>query len=198
MLVINNPSFMSIFTPDRDLEKLTPEMKRRVERFIRDCADSELPVFVTEGFRSRARQRWLYSFGRYGENKAKGKVTWTLQSNHMRGQAIDIAFRGKELYPKSPSMWEKAYDIAAKHGLISLYRASGFDRPHINYDNSWIPKPNRRQYEDELIRWGIVTLPKNLDLPPTREEFYKIVMELFKRNRKKITDLEKEIKKLTT
>jgi hypothetical protein len=181
---------MSIFTADRDLNKLTPEMKKRVQKFLKECADAGTPVFITEGFRTTARQKWLYSFGRYGENKSKGKVTWTLESNHMTGEAVDIAFdKAGDIYV---GQWEKVYDIAEKNGLRSLYRDSGYDRPHLNFDHNWTPPFNRRVHEKKLIDLGIVTTEKDLDLPPTREEFYKIASLLHESQEKRIEALEKD------
>lgn len=185
---------MSIFKANRSLNSLTPHMKKRVETFLKQCKDENVPVFVTEAGRTKGRQQYLYSIGRYGENKDKGKVTWTLNSNHMRGEAIDIAFdHPGNIYQGN---WEKVYRIASQNGLKSLYAETGYDRPHLNFDHQWKPKPNRRAYEDDLIKWGIVTIPKDLDRPPTREEMYKIDMELFSRLYKKIHSLEKEIRKL--
>jgi hypothetical protein len=185
---------MSVLTPDRDLNKLTPEMKKRLEKFLKDCADAEVPVFVTEGFRTSARQKWLYSFGRYGENKDKGVLTWTLESNHMTGEAVDIAFdKAGNIYKGD---WEKVFDIAEKNGLRSLFRDSGFDKPHLNFDHEWTPPFNRRIHEESLINEGVVTTKKNIDLPPTREEFYKIAWLLFEKNEKRISKIEEENKTL--
>ena len=165
-------------------------MKERVERFLKQCKDERVPVFVTEAFRSQARQNYLYAFGRFGKNSAKMKLTFTTKSKHKKGEAIDIAFdRADHIYEGN---WPKVYRIAEENGLKSLFLETDFDRPHLYFDHDWKPTVDRRADENTLMTWGIVTTSKNLDLPPTREEMYKIVLELFKRNHKKIQALEKK------
>ena len=45
-------------------------------------------LFVVEGLRSQARQAELYAQGR---TKPGPKVTWTLESKHIEGRAVDLA-----------------------------------------------------------------------------------------------------------
>jgi len=121
---------------NRDLNALTPEMKKRVERWLKKCAEHGIDILITEGRRSQARQKFLYSFGRYGINRTKAKVTWTMKSNHLTGNAIDFGFldNGKFHY-NGP--WDTCYDIAEKVGLKSLYRKYKTDRPHLEFDEEW-------------------------------------------------------------
>jgi len=183
-----------MFTANRSLNALKPEMKRRVEKLLKECKDRECPIFITETHRTQARQNYLYAFGRYGENKDKGKVTWTTKSNHTKGESIDFAFDHTDNIYKG--QWDEVYDIAEEVGLKSLFRETGYDRPHLDYNLDWRPPFNRRKYEDDLIKWGIVSIPKDLDQPPTREESYKISMELFSRQHKQIVSLQKKVKSL--
>lgn len=46
------------------------------------------PLFVVEGLRSKERQAELYAQGRTKPGKV---VTWTLQSKHIDGRAVDLA-----------------------------------------------------------------------------------------------------------
>src|SRR3990167_143977 len=84
---------MSVLTADRDLTKLTPAMQERVANFLRECERRDCHVFVTEGYRTYPRQLWLYSFGRSGDNKDKGAVTWTMKSKH-----LDATLSRREVY----------------------------------------------------------------------------------------------------
>ena len=185
---------MSVLTADRNLAKLNPEFRRRVEKFLKECMDQEIPIKVSEAWRSNARQKWLWSLGRFFPNKQKAKKTWVTYSLHQEGKAIDIFFNnGGDIYVGD---WDKVYDIAERCGLESLYRLQGVDRPHLQMDEHWRPAFDRKKHENVFIKWGIVEIPKNLDKPPTREEMYKIDYLLFERLFLKINKLEKKIKLL--
>lgn len=189
-------------TPNRDLSKLDPDFRVAVEAFLKECHSENLPVFVTEGWRSKLRHLWLWSFGRYVSkeqerkylgydsdkitetgNKHKRKVTWTLNSNHLKGVSIDIAFNKPfALYPSEMETWDKVYDIAERHGLISLFRKSGYDKPHFNFDPNFVkPEHWGRKYEKKLIDGGIIRDEKILDDSPSRAEVYKIVVNIAKK-----------------
>lgn len=109
-------------TANRDLGTLNPRTRRKVEAWLADCPE----IFVTEAGRSAERQAELFANG-----KSEVRV-----SNHQKGLAVDIAFRGKELYPKDHSRWRKVADIAKKHGLEWGYdlwfsRYKYVDKPHF-------------------------------------------------------------------
>ena len=126
---------------DRNLGNLHKDMIPRVEMWLKSCADNNLPVLVTEGFRTKARQTYLYSFGRFGANKTKAPVTWTLKSKHLEGMAVDMVplKDGKPWWDAPGELWGRLYDFADEVGLISLYRRSGKDRPHLEFDPVWQP-----------------------------------------------------------
>jgi len=191
---------MSVFKADRSLASLTDEMRKRTENFLKLCKDHEINIGISETGRTVARQRYLYSFGRVfaefgSQNKDKGAVTWTLDSNHLRGEAIDIYFdNGGNIY-NGP--WSEVYDYARQCGLSSLFDKTGYDRPHLEFDHEWKPPINRRAYEDFLFNNGIISVPgKDLDQPCTREETYKIVVELFKKQQTQLNNMKKDIRNL--
>jgi peptidoglycan LD-endopeptidase CwlK len=67
------------------LRTVKPKLQSVVE-----LAVSRLPfdVIVIEGLRTEARQRELYAQGRSTPGKV---VTWTLDSKHLNGEAVDLA-----------------------------------------------------------------------------------------------------------
>ena len=201
---------MNVFTPNRDLKTLSTEMHKRVTAFLEECKQEGIPVKVSEAGRSHARQLYLWSFGRYIEpafekeylgydhkevysRRDRNKVTWTLQSKHLIGEAIDIFFDQPQIYPNDPEVWNKVYDIAEKHGLFSLYRSYGVDRPHLELDHKWSPgylsaEKKRREHEQYLVTKGVIEKPgKPLDAPMSNE----VGMALTAKSHKK---LESQIK----
>jgi len=75
---------MSVKNTDRDLTKLDPEFKKKVDLFLQKTKGK---IFVTEAYRSAERQLFLYNTDKSHLN-GKGKNI----SNHQIGKAIDIAF----------------------------------------------------------------------------------------------------------
>lgn len=135
--------------PDRDINKLAEPFQTRVNKFLGECSSEKLHVFVTEAKRTKERQQWLYDSGRSEDRKSEPILTWTLNSKHIDGQAIDIAFKGPSLYPSDASVWNKVYDIAEKYGILSLHRKYGVDRPHLEW-------PGTEPYnEEEVINYKL-------------------------------------------
>ena len=118
---------------NRDIEQLSEPFESFVKAFLEECKQNGLDIFVTEGHRPQERQDWLYAAGRTRQGSI---VTWTLNSKHTQRQAIDIAFNGSELYPRDIELWEKVYDIAEKHHILSLYRKYGVDMPHLEWSGT--------------------------------------------------------------
>ena len=120
-----------VTTAYRWLDKLTDNFRTKVEGFIAEVWDE---IFITESYRSQERQNYLYSLGR---TVAGSKVTWTLNSNHTKGLAIDIAFKGSYLYPADFNKWKAIWEIAKKHGIDWGYDLWGVDKPH--FQDNWVP-----------------------------------------------------------
>lgn len=114
---------------------LMPAYRGRFEGLLDELDDlgNERGVdFMTwDATRSLERQVDLYGRGRLDKGD---KVTFTIASNHLWALAIDTCQRSPSGQPifKLPSWWEKdALLLAAKHGLESLFLATGKDPPHI-------------------------------------------------------------------
>ncbi len=101
--------------PDRDLRRLDPRLRAAVTRVLdRLEAEHGIEGEVVEGFRSASRQRALYAQGRSGPGKV---VTWTLDSAHMRGRAVDLVLdqQWSDLTP-----YRVLQEVAAEEGLKTL------------------------------------------------------------------------------
>lgn len=105
---------------DRDLGKLNPNFRKKVDEFLRIVAP-KYGVFITEAWRSDARQKELFAQG----------LSKTKRSKHQDGLAIDIAFLGKELYPIEIKRWEEVAKIAKECGMNWGYDMWGWDKPHF-------------------------------------------------------------------
>ena len=82
-------------TTCRDINELTPVAQTACRLFMKKCGEAGLHIFITETYRSQARQNQLYAQGRTEPGKI---VTWTLNSRHTSRRAWDIAVIGKDLY----------------------------------------------------------------------------------------------------
>ena len=102
-------------TPNKDLDALAPELRTRVQRVI-DRMQREYghEVTIVETARSQERQDHLYDQGR---SRPGAIVTWTRDSAHTRGAAVDVIVDGS---------WEnglgfaRLQDIAKEEGLRTL------------------------------------------------------------------------------
>ncbi|HUE96232.1 MAG TPA: hypothetical protein VMN39_06210, partial [Longimicrobiaceae bacterium] len=100
-------------TPDP--EELQPDFRRRLDRVIeRMEVEHGHRVNVVEGLRSQTRQNLLYEQGR---SRPGPVVTWTRNSNHTVGRAVDVMIDGSYNNPKG---YERLAQIAAEEGLRTL------------------------------------------------------------------------------
>lgn len=92
-------------------------------------------VFITETYRSQARQNYLYEQGRTRPGQV---VTWTRNSNHISRRAWDIAVAPpRNLYDIStPS---KVGAIAKKLGITwgGYWPVGQYDAPHFEIPSTW-------------------------------------------------------------
>jgi len=146
---------MSILSAHRGTINLTPEMAKRVNAFVVLCKEKKLNILITETWRTKARQLWLWAKGRvisraleveylgYDDPAIYSKpherqVTWTLKSKHIEGKAIDICFKvGTGITYNGD--WDAVYDVAESVGMVSLYRKYGIDKPHLEFNENWKP-----------------------------------------------------------
>lgn len=99
----------------KDLNGLDPEFRRRLERVMdRMKAEFGHTVNVVEGYRTQERQNQLYQQGR---SKPGPVVTWTRNSNHTQGRAVDVMIDGTY---NNPTGYQRLAQIAAEEGLRTL------------------------------------------------------------------------------
>src|SRR5690606_13739924 len=119
----------------RDVSELAPNAQLAIRAFFYECHKAGINVFVTETYRSQARQYYVYEQGRTRLYDAKGNklpiVTWTKSSRHTSRLAWDIAVcPPKSLY--DVATLNKAGAIARKLGITwGGDWAKNIDRPHF-------------------------------------------------------------------
>ncbi|MEX0912215.1 MAG: flagellar hook-length control protein FliK [Gemmatimonadota bacterium] len=113
---------------NNDLEMLQPEFRTRLDRVIeRMEAEFGHSVRVVEAHRSQARQDFLYEQGR---SRSGDVVTWTRNSNHTQGRAVDVMIDGTY---NNPVGYQRLAQIAAEEGLRTL---GPMDPGHIELPKS--------------------------------------------------------------
>jgi peptidoglycan L-alanyl-D-glutamate endopeptidase CwlK len=115
----------------RDINKLHPFVQKVAEAFLVECRKQGLKIKISETFRTKERQDYLYAQGRTRAGNivtnAKGR---DMQSYHQWGLAFDIYVDiPNDIYNKS--IMSKAIAIAKKMGLES--GDSWGDTPHLQY-----------------------------------------------------------------
>lgn len=137
---------MTVKTANRNLDSLELNFRAKVDLFLKEVWHL---IFVTEAHRTQERQNYLYAQGRIAPYKSNPIVTWTLDSYHKTGRAIDIAFFGSELYPKKWETWDDIAKVAKKHWIDWGYSLWKRDRPHFQDNNiPLIKKPMQKSYEE--------------------------------------------------
>lgn len=124
---------MNITVANRDITALTPLAQRACRLFLETCERHGLRIFLTETYRSQARQDYLYEQGRTRPGEI---VTWTRSSRHTDRRAWDIACKPpQDLYDRM--VLDRAGRIALRLGLIWGGNWSPPDRPHIEMPIDW-------------------------------------------------------------
>lgn len=142
----------------RDINELTPLAQKACRLFLKKCGEEGLRVFITETYRSQARQNSLYAQGRTTPGLI---VTWTKSSRHTSRRAWDIACIGKDLY--DTVTLKKAGYIAKQLGITWGGDWETIDRPHFEITEDWEePEEYVMRYNniDEVPEWGKATIQK--------------------------------------
>lgn len=130
---------MSVTTTCRDISELLPVAQTACRLLFQECYKAGIrDIFITETYRSQARQDYLYAQGRTRPGQI---VTWTKKSRHTSRLAWDIAVAPpKSLY--DTATLNKVGAIARKLGIIWGGDWTGsIDRPHFEVTPSWtMPK----------------------------------------------------------
>lgn len=120
----------------RDLSELTSSAQTACRLLFQECYKAGIDyVFITETYRSQARQNYLYEQGRTRPGQV---VTWTLKSNHTSRRAWDIAVAPpRNLY--DISTLAKVGAIAKKLGITwgGYWLAGQYDAPHFEIPTTW-------------------------------------------------------------
>lgn len=126
---------MSVTTTCRDISELTAAAQTACRLLFQECYKEGIKnIFITETYRSPARQKYLYAQGRTRPGQI---VTWTLNSNHSGRLAWDIACSPpKSLY--DVATLNKVGDIARKLGITwGGNWSKNIDRPHFEVKANW-------------------------------------------------------------
>jgi hypothetical protein len=106
---------LDVTTADRSLEGLSPELRTRVERVMERMKNEYgHDVTLVETTRSQERQDWLFAQGR---SRSGPVVTWTRDSAHTRGEAVDVMIDGSW---DNAAGFARLQRIAREEGLRTL------------------------------------------------------------------------------
>jgi peptidoglycan LD-endopeptidase CwlK len=117
---------------DRDLSKLAPGIRRRVEKVVKAMEARGHDPIVVEAFRTDARQTHLFGFGRKYDD-GRGIVTKApdaSRTQHGYGLAVDIISRSKG-YNAPAAFWAALAEEAERVGMAAGLRWKFKDSPHI-------------------------------------------------------------------
>ncbi|KUF29996.1 M15 family metallopeptidase [Lysinibacillus sp. F5] len=136
-------------TTCRDLKELTAAAQTACRLLFQECYKAGIDfIFITETYRSQARQNFLYEQGRTRPGQV---VTWTRNSNHTSRRAWDIAVAPpRNLY--DISTLSKVGTIAKKLGITwgGSWPAGQYDAPHFEISTTW-KMPNSYKLEGQVI-----------------------------------------------
>ena len=115
---------------EKNLATVQPQLAKLGRELLRRLADEGLTFKVIQGRRTQAEQDALYAKGR---TKPGPKVTWTRNSRHLTGRAIDLAlFQGKNVVWESKH-YTRAGEIGEELGLVwgGRWKGGKTDKPHF-------------------------------------------------------------------
>ncbi len=95
---------------NRDVSLLYPVFASLVQAAILEASANGLRCAIFEGFRTPARQEWLYAKGRFGSSEKIVTNATARNSWHQYGLAVDIVFKDV----KGAWTWEGNWDMLEK------------------------------------------------------------------------------------
>ena len=98
----------------KDVTTLDPALRDRLDRVVARMEQAGHTVTITEAARSQSRQDALYAQGRTASGPV---VTWTRQSRHLGGLAVDVKVDGSYSNTEAYALLGK---IASEEGLSTL------------------------------------------------------------------------------
>lgn len=137
----------SVTSTCRDVAELNPVAQTAIRLFFQECAKAGINVFVTETYRSQARQDYLYAQGRSRSGKI---VTWTRSSRHTNRLAWDIAVCTPNALYDTIAL-NKAGAIARKLGITwgGDWKSTP-DKPHFEVTSAW-RMPSGYRLQDGIV-----------------------------------------------
>lgn len=149
----------------RDLNELLPYVKTLAEQLLQKCKEQNIPIIITETYRSQERQNELYAQGRTTPGQV---VTWTKNSKHKTRRAFDFAklINGQTSWDNCDGFFEKVGKIGKSIGLTwGGSWSNSKDLPHFQYDGE-IPKDNNlspiKMEDDDMIRYArLIDIPND-------------------------------------
>lgn len=137
----------------RDIKQLNPIVRIMLEEALKRIKEKEINPLVTETYRTKERQYYLYGQGRtYSQcvgagmpsqkakayaNPSKTKVTWTLDSIHIKKCAVDLIPQrnGKAIYNSKDAETKKIIAIMEKVGFeAGANWQNSPDSPHFQVE----------------------------------------------------------------
>lgn len=115
----------------RDVEQLKEPFRSKVKALITLAKQAGLPVIITDTTRTIEEQR---------ENVRKG-YSKTMDSKHLTGEAVDIAFQVNGKLSYDAKLYEKLYSISKKLSYVIWPNRDlnwNWDLPHFQYDKNKI------------------------------------------------------------
>lgn len=114
----------------RKIEDLTPATQVKYHAFKEVMEGVGIDFIVTCTLRTQAEQNALYAQGRTTPGKI---VTWTHNSNHIKGTAFDIVImkNGKPSWDTTMPEWKQAGALGVSVGLIWGGNWEKTDFPHF-------------------------------------------------------------------
>lgn len=155
----------------RDINKLEPTFRKKLEKFLDHMESIGKPMAAHETLRTAERQEYLIATG-------KSKVA---RSNHQDGVAADLHFVNAPHFPTDAESWRFAANEAKKFGIDNggiLW--NGWDWNHFQDDGS-IDQPKAvPTWQENAITWATENGVSNGERPNdpiTRVE----TMEMFRK-----------------
>lgn len=110
------------------LALVVPALASRVERLMIALHAIGIPVRVTQGRRTQAEHDKLWLQGRGTPGPI---VTWTKDSKHLTGRAVDFVWKTPDGGVSWDGPWELLAMMAHELGLVAGYYWSRQDKPHV-------------------------------------------------------------------
>lgn len=115
----------------RRIEDLDPRIQDYVKALLDEFNSRDndgWKAFITDGKRTQAEQDFLYEQGR---TKPGEIVTWTKESKHVSGLAVDIAFQKDGKLSYAQTHYDKLVPIAKRLGFTWGGGWKQIDKPHF-------------------------------------------------------------------